>query len=330
MSLLTDQILATGVTLDDLIHIVITGDTSQNPAGSSYKAKVEQVAVAIGTAAFSGGTVIYPTTFTNGLSANTFYATTYLNLPGSSSGNCLSDLYVGTIHSCSPLYVNPLDEGNIYFGSNPTLSVDVANNRVGIGTTFPQQLLDVNGKTKTINFQMTSGSFQDYVLVDSDGGGNGQWRKTNQLQAKNWGSFLSTVDQSITVAGTTYKMSADTGSSSGVTLSANTRFVVSTSGVYNIQFSAQLVKNSPATSVVFIWLSKNGSPVVLSNGEIALAGNSGERQIATWNWVDEATTSNTYYEIEWTATVNNVTMDYIASPTYGPAIPSLIVTVTQV
>lgn len=43
MAFLTDRVLATGVTPTDLIHIVITGDTSQNPAGSSYKATIEQV-----------------------------------------------------------------------------------------------------------------------------------------------------------------------------------------------------------------------------------------------------------------------------------------------
>jgi hypothetical protein len=44
MGFLTDRTLATGVTLQDLIHIVITGDTSQgNPDGSSYKATIEQV-----------------------------------------------------------------------------------------------------------------------------------------------------------------------------------------------------------------------------------------------------------------------------------------------
>jgi len=43
MAFLTDRTLATGVTLNDLIHIVITGDTSQNPAGSSYKASIGQV-----------------------------------------------------------------------------------------------------------------------------------------------------------------------------------------------------------------------------------------------------------------------------------------------
>jgi len=34
---LTDRIKASGASLTDLIHIVITGDTSQDPAGSSYK-----------------------------------------------------------------------------------------------------------------------------------------------------------------------------------------------------------------------------------------------------------------------------------------------------
>ena len=55
MALLTDQIFASGVSLNDLIHIVITGDTSQNPAGSSYKASIEQVLqVFTGTTGTSG------------------------------------------------------------------------------------------------------------------------------------------------------------------------------------------------------------------------------------------------------------------------------------
>jgi hypothetical protein len=40
---LTDRSLATNVTKEDLIHIVITGDTSQSPEGSSYKAKIGQI-----------------------------------------------------------------------------------------------------------------------------------------------------------------------------------------------------------------------------------------------------------------------------------------------
>lgn len=40
---LTERDLATGVTKNDLIHIVITGDTTQSPEGSSYKARVGQL-----------------------------------------------------------------------------------------------------------------------------------------------------------------------------------------------------------------------------------------------------------------------------------------------
>jgi len=40
---LTDRVLATGVTLDDLIHIVIPSDPTENPAGSSFKATIQQV-----------------------------------------------------------------------------------------------------------------------------------------------------------------------------------------------------------------------------------------------------------------------------------------------
>jgi hypothetical protein len=60
MAFLTDRTLATGVTLQDLIHIVITGDTSQNPAGSSYKATIQQVSDAI-LFGFTGSTDYYVT-----------------------------------------------------------------------------------------------------------------------------------------------------------------------------------------------------------------------------------------------------------------------------
>jgi len=88
MSFLTDQTQVSGVSLTDLIHVVVTGDTSQNPAGSSFKASIQQVADAIGSSSFSGGTVPFPTYFTNGLSANTFSASTVsISTPTSDNSN---------------------------------------------------------------------------------------------------------------------------------------------------------------------------------------------------------------------------------------------------
>jgi hypothetical protein len=59
-----------------LIHIVYTGDPSQNIAGSSYKAELQQLSSLFSTSTFSGG-----------------------------SGNCIADLYVTNIHGCSPITI---------------------------------------------------------------------------------------------------------------------------------------------------------------------------------------------------------------------------------
>ncbi len=45
---------------------------------------------------------------------------------------------------------------------------------VGIGTQMPTEKLEVNGKTKTANFQMTSGAAIGHIL-QSDGTGNASW-----------------------------------------------------------------------------------------------------------------------------------------------------------
>lgn len=230
MAKLTTRTLASGVTSSDLIHIVIPSDISQDPAGSSYKASIQQVfdaypSVTItggtynsgtgtisitnstggtvnitgvtsgsvftggtvtgatifsngvtantlsastlfvngvqitgdtyvtggtfsidtitftnnqggtftvtglttgGSSVFTGGTVNGSTNFTNGLTANTISATTYYNLPGSSSGNCFVDFYVRNVHGCSPISIWDETQTN---GSNAygTLSFSLGN-----------------------------------------------------------------------------------------------------------------------------------------------------------------------------------------------------------
>ncbi|WP_395062956.1 hypothetical protein [Flavobacterium sp.] len=65
--------------------------------------------------------------------------------------------------------------GNFAIQVNDTdgLVLDI-NRNVGIGTSAPTEKLDVNGKTKTTNFQMTSGATSGYVL-QSDASGNASW-----------------------------------------------------------------------------------------------------------------------------------------------------------
>lgn len=52
------------------------------------------------------------------------------------------------------------------------------NAQIGIGTTTPTEMLDVNGTTKTIGLIMTTNPVQGYVLT-SDINGRGTWQQSN-------------------------------------------------------------------------------------------------------------------------------------------------------
>ena len=120
---------------------VLTSDASGN---ASWQ-------VSSGGGTFTGGTVTGETIFTGGLSATTISATTI-----GSPTDCVNDLYVSNIHSCSPLNINPLDEGNVYFGSTSGVTIDLTNVRVGIGTKTPQYPLDVLGTNSNLFYDPAS------------------------------------------------------------------------------------------------------------------------------------------------------------------------------
>jgi hypothetical protein len=64
---------------------------------------------------------------------------------GNTSGSCIEDFHVSNIYSCSPLNINPNDEGNVYFGSTG-ITIDLTSGRsprLGIGTSTPSRRLDV-------------------------------------------------------------------------------------------------------------------------------------------------------------------------------------------
>jgi hypothetical protein len=343
---LTERTLATGVTKDDLIHIVITGDTSQDPDGSSYKAKISQVFDSI-------------------------------------TGYCFTDLYVSNIHSCSPLNINPLDEGNVYFGSTSGITIDVINKRIGVNTDNPDYELHIIGDsfidgnltantisaTTYYNLPSTSGLYLPLsggtvtggtiftsgltattlnisstpttdtgtttnVLVRDVSTGVIKQRDITSTLNKNYASFYDTGDQT-GLANTVLTMSANTSDSwnTGITLSANTRFVIQNPGVYNLAFSAQMVKTGGNSSThAHIWLYQNGLDVLYSASQIGFPSNS-VYVVPAWNFFFSTTTPNEYVELKWEINSNvDNQLSLKQQPATGsvPAIPSLIVTINQV
>lgn len=152
---------------------------------------------------------------------------------------------------------------------------------------------------------------------------------TPQLPRLRYGSFYDTTDQVAAAINTAYAMTFNsTDLSNGVYIGAPTsRIYVDTHNVYNIQFSAQLLNTAGGAHDVWIWLRKNGTDVPNSATSIRIEGNN-TKQVAAWNFL-LSLNSGDYFELMWEVSDLAVTLDYEVASAVHPAIPSLILTVTD-
>ena len=151
----------------------------------------------------------------------------------------------------------------------------------------------------------------------------------------NYGAFSSNVDQVGNVSAGVAMTFSSTDLSGGVTLASGSRLTVPLTGVYNIQFSAQLKNITNAQEDATIWFRINGTDVPGSSTQITVparksAGVFGYA-VASWN-IFLSMTASQYVEIIWLPTSVDVTVEALpgsVTPAY-PAIPSVIATVNQV
>lgn len=108
----------------------------------------------------------------------------------------------------------------------------------------------------------------------------------------------------------------------------NSRVYVTETGVYNIQFSAQLDKSGGSASSVFIWLAVNGSSVPFTSTKIVIDGPNSEI-VPAWNFVVQLSDGD-YFEILWYSTDTNVILSEEPATANYPEIPSVILTVSWV
>jgi len=151
-----------------------------------------------------------------------------------------------------------------------------------------------------------------------------------------YGAFQDGTDQTAANTTTAYAITFDTTDfNNGVTLSNSSRFNVSQAGIYNIQFSVQLVNTTNASVDVDIWFRKNGTNIDKSNSRFGLAPRKSIGDpfhiICAINFFVSLDT-NDYVELMWrTSDVGAYIEHYAASSTpTRPSIPSVIVTVTFV
>ena len=145
------------------------------------------------------------------------------------------------------------------------------------------------------------------------------------------GTFYDTTTQTI-LSGASASLQLNTSViQDGVIVASNSRITVSRTGIYNLQFSAQLSTPGGGSPDVHIWLRKNGINIANSNTGVVMQ-NSNQKQVAAWNFV-ESLIAGDYLEL--VAYLNGgssvLFLAEAAGPTNGGVgVPSMIVTMTQV
>lgn len=102
-------------------------------------------------------------------------------------------------------------------------------------------------------------------------------------------------------------------------------------GVYNIQFSAQLVNNGGggSGSTVDIWLKHQGVNIPVTNTKVEVPSNA-PYVVAAWNFFVTANTVPQDFQIFWQTAKTQIRIEHIAAAGNIPAVPSIILTVNQI
>jgi hypothetical protein len=143
-----------------------------------------------------------------------------------------------------------------------------------------------------------------------------------------WGSFWTNQDLTNPTANAvnliTYTNSDPDGY--GIDLSNNSRIWVRNDGVYMFIITAQVQAPNTNTHTIYMWLRKNGTTVADTAFKEELKGSI---KLITANWQLELNQDD-YIEIAWQSDATDITLEYYASSGNVPAIPSVILTASQI
>jgi hypothetical protein len=146
-----------------------------------------------------------------------------------------------------------------------------------------------------------------------------------------YGVFSSDTSQTAAVVETAYAVEfTDTDVSSGVALDVTDGSLVipTRAGLYNFQFSAQLAKSNSSLGYAWIWPRVNGTDIPNSATKVSIAGSDSE-VVPAWNFVLPMDAGDEF-QLMYAFSATSISFDAVVAETFCPAIPSVILTVTQV
>jgi hypothetical protein len=144
----------------------------------------------------------------------------------------------------------------------------------------------------------------------------------------NYGEFINTASQPLGAVNVAQPMTFNsTGIANNFSVVSGSQITAAATGVYNLQFSAQLLVTTGGGGTAEIWLRKNGVDVPNSNTKFAVK-NTNEAEFAALNYLVQLNAGQ-YVELMWSA--DDIHLQLAALPgNAGPAVPSLIATIVPV
>jgi len=236
-------------------------------------------------------------------STNTEYTLVFKNSTGA-----LNDYYQLAADGTNGPYYNP---------STNTLTVPVISGSSA-------RIASITGSLSgSVNGTASSATSASYALTSS--------YTSNGVTNLSVGTFYDTTTQTI-LSGASASITLNTAViQDGVTVASNSRITVTRTGIYNLQFSAQLSTPGGGSPDVHIWLRKNGTNIANTNTGVVMQ-NSNQKQVAAWNFVESLVAGDF---LELVAYLNGgssvLFLAEAAGPTNGGVgVPSIIVTMTQI
>lgn len=149
-------------------------------------------------------------------------------------------------------------------------------------------------------------------------------------QKRTYGTFADKTNQTAALINTPYAVTFNTtevanGHSRGTDTS---HIIAEVSGLYNYKFSIQFVSTNSSAKDVFVWFRRNGNDIPDSATRLTITGN-GVYDVAAWD-ISVSMNTNDYFQIMWATTDTTVSIAAPAATTFCPAIPSVLLTVTEV
>jgi hypothetical protein len=145
------------------------------------------------------------------------------------------------------------------------------------------------------------------------------------------GLFFNTADQTFAAANTAYPVVFNaTYLNNAVALQSGStsRIEVSIGGVYNFQYSGQLLSTNSSSKTVYLWIKRNNITIGYSTHAYTLSSNNEYTEIS-WNFNIDLDVGE-YLELEVAATDTNVRLDAVAATAPHPGIPSSVMAVNFV